>query len=123
MIMVSRYENADTLIDIMLDNCTFLTVPGLPTSMATYLGRPWKSCAQVVFMSSTIYVHINQLGWSPWNKSNLWLDSLYFAEYHNLRPSASLTVCVKWTIFHVLTERDVHKFKVLNIIHGSNWLP
>jgi hypothetical protein len=57
----SLWVGMNTLIGIMLDNCTFPAVPGLPTSTETYLGRPWKSCAQVIVMSSAIYVHINQL--------------------------------------------------------------
>lgn len=71
------------------------------------------------FMSATIQPR----GWLEWY-GNYGLNTLYYGEYRNYGPGASLAGRVKWPGFHIL--RDVNEavfFTVGQFIDGMSWLP
>ncbi|CAH2065517.1 unnamed protein product [Thlaspi arvense] len=75
-------------------------LPNLNTT-ATYLGRPWKLYSRTVFMQNYMSDVLKPEGWLEWN-GDFALDTLYYGEYMNNGPSASLDRRVKWPGYHVL---------------------
>lgn len=83
---------------IVIQNCDIVPEPALyPVrfEMKSYLGRPWKAYSKTIVMESRIGDVIQPEGWTPW-MGNLYLDTLYYAEYNNEGPGASLNGRVKW---------------------------
>ncbi|GLT74214.1 hypothetical protein SLA2020_460240 [Shorea laevis] len=92
-------------------------------STPTYLGRPWKQYSRTVVMQSYISNFIRPEGWLEWN-GNLYLDTLYYAEYMNTGPGAGLGHRVQWPGYHVLNNSaQAANFTVAQFIDGNLWLP
>ncbi|KAL3536983.1 hypothetical protein ACH5RR_000349 [Cinchona calisaya] len=86
----------------------------------TYLGRPWKDCARVVFLKSDLGIIIDPEGWLEWGKK----EQLYFGEYGNKGVGASTGQRVNWPGFHVIENySEASKFSVKQFIGGDSWLP
>jgi pectinesterase len=66
---------------------------------------------------------ISPEGWTPWNESKFYLDTLTYGEYKNFGPGAKLGSRVKWPGYHVLVESEARKFTVAELIEGDLWLP
>lgn len=74
-------------------------------------------------MQSYISEAVNPQGWLEWN-GNLYLDTLYYAEYMNRGPGAGLSSRVSWPGFHVLTDpKEANDYTVAQFIQGNMWLP
>ncbi|KAK7356265.1 hypothetical protein VNO80_15533 [Phaseolus coccineus] len=83
---------------IVLQNCEIVPEQALfPSRFKTksYLGRPWKPFARTVVMESNIGDFIAPEGWNVWD-GNLYLDTLYYAEYANTGPGSNIQGRVKW---------------------------
>lgn len=94
-----------------------------PSSVKSYLGRPWQKYSRTVFMKTSIDSFINPAGWLAWS-GNFALDTLYYAEYANTGAGASTSNRVTWKGYHVLTSAtQASPFTVGNFIAGSSWLP
>lgn len=92
-------------------------------STPTYLGRPWKLYSRTIIMQSYISDAIRPQGWLEWNQ-DFALDTLYYAEYMNNGPGASLRERVKWPGYHVLNNSaQAVNFTVAQFIEGDLWLP
>ncbi|MED6150700.1 hypothetical protein PIB30_074968 [Stylosanthes scabra] len=90
----------------------------------SFLGRPWKPYSRTIFLQNYISDVISPLGWTPWNDSNFWLDTLYYAEYMNTGAGAGLDKRVKWPGYRVLKSSDeASNFTVAKFIEGNLWLP
>uniref|UniRef100_M4BCH4 Pectinesterase n=1 Tax=Hyaloperonospora arabidopsidis (strain Emoy2) TaxID=559515 RepID=M4BCH4_HYAAE len=50
----------------------------------SYLGRPWRPFARVVFQNSELSDVVNAAGWSDWNGDST--DDVEFAEFNNTGP-------------------------------------
>ncbi|KAI1793818.1 pectin lyase fold/virulence factor [Ganoderma leucocontextum] len=59
------------------------TIQGTGT---TYLGRPWRDYARVVFQNSVLGSNVPAVGWSVWGSET---DHVTFAEYGNTGSGAS----------------------------------
>ncbi|PQQ01823.1 hypothetical protein Pyn_26850 [Prunus yedoensis var. nudiflora] len=93
---------------------------GNVNSTKTYLGRPWGKYSRTVFIKSFMSNSITPEGWLEWSgKTNL--DTLYYAEYKNYGPGASVAGRVKWPGYHLISEVD--SFAVDKLIGGKSWLP
>lgn len=55
----------------------------------TYLGRPWRTYARVVFQNSELGAVVNEAGWSVWGDNPT--DNVYYGEYGNTGEGASGT--------------------------------
>lgn len=55
---------------------------------AYYLGRPWRSYAQVVFQRSELSEVINGEGWRVWNDDEPNTENVYFGEFENTGAGA-----------------------------------
>lgn len=61
----------------VFDRCT---VQG---SGSSYLGRPWRNYARVIFQNSSIGSNVRKEGWSVWTSSDPRTDHVTFSEYNN----------------------------------------
>ncbi|GLB53426.1 pectinesterase [Neptunitalea chrysea] len=90
-----------------------------------YLGRPWRSYAKTVFISTRMDAHILKEGWNPWTGDKMFPDkdkTTYYAEYESVGEGASAETRVAWS--HQLTDKELKKYKVNNILKGcDNWNP
>uniref|UniRef100_M4BS89 Pectinesterase n=1 Tax=Hyaloperonospora arabidopsidis (strain Emoy2) TaxID=559515 RepID=M4BS89_HYAAE len=53
----------------------------------TFLGRPWRPYARVVFQNSELSNVVNAAGWSKWNGQSP--DHVHFREFKNVGPGAA----------------------------------
>ncbi|XP_026664175.2 pectinesterase 3 [Phoenix dactylifera] len=89
-------------------------------SVRTYLGRPWRTYARVVFMQSFLAEHIDPKGYISWNAGP---DTVYYGEYQNWGPGANTKDRVKWPGCHSFTDSsEVEDFTVARLIQGDTWL-
>ncbi|KAH6983526.1 pectin lyase fold/virulence factor [Ilyonectria sp. MPI-CAGE-AT-0026] len=54
---------------------------------ATYLGRPWRTYARVVFQNSDLGSVVNSAGWKAWGENPT--DNVYYGEFGNTGDGAS----------------------------------
>ncbi|KIM26851.1 carbohydrate esterase family 8 protein [Serendipita vermifera MAFF 305830] len=52
-------------------------------SGSSYLGRPWRNYAHVIFQNSAIGSNVKAAGWSVWSSSDTRTDHVTFGEYNN----------------------------------------
>lgn len=93
------------------------------TATYTYLGRPWKAYSRTIIMESYISGVVRPEGWLEWS-GNVSLDTLYYAEYMNYGPGASLTSRVKWPGYHIFnSSAQALNYTVAQFLDGDLWLP
>lgn len=78
----------------------------------TYLGRPWRDYAKVVFMDCELGKHIAPSGWVNWGNTDR-DKTAYYAEYKNTGPGASPSTRVEWS--HQLSDQEAAKYTLENI--------
>jgi len=113
---------------ISLHHCRLLPAPELAAAAyptLTYLGRPWKLYARVVYMVSFMAEHVAAAGWLAWDASGRAPDStVYYGEYQNSGPGAVVAGRVAWLGLRVITEAaEAMEFTVGRFIDGDSWLP
>jgi pectinesterase len=89
-----------------------------PQVKRTYLGRPWRAYAKVVFMDCEMDGNIRPEGWHNWGKVENEATAFY-AEYNNSGAGASTEKRVAWS--HVLTKSQAKQYTIENIFKG--WKP
>ena len=72
-------------------DCDITGAPGVKT----YLGRPWRDYASVVFLRTHMSDVVRPEGWFDWKKPEAHHTTRY-AEFENSGPGADLTHRVKW---------------------------
>ena len=75
---------------------------------SVYLGRPWRSYAQTVFIQCEMGSHIRPEGWDNWGSSEK-EKTVFYAEYANFGPGAANTQRVPWA--HQLSRRQAKKYQ------------
>eukprot|EP00644_Phytophthora_capsici_P002588 jgi/Phyca11/105972/e_gw1.11.211.1 len=55
----------------------------------TYLGRPWRPYARVVWQNSELGDVVHPQGWKRWNNDTS-TDNVYFKEFNNTGPGAAI---------------------------------
>lgn len=74
-------------------------------------------------MNTYMSAMVQPRGWLEWY-GNYGLNTLYYGEYRNYGPGASLAGRVKWTGFHILRDAsEAVMFTVERFIDGMSWLP
>lgn len=78
---------------------------------ASYLGRPWRNYARVVFQTTDMSAVINSAGWASWSDAAPNTDHVYFKEYKNTGTGSQGTR-VSWAIqlFLPFSRRGVFGF-------------
>ncbi|CAI0551601.1 unnamed protein product [Linum tenue] len=89
----------------------------------TFLGRPWKEYSRTVFMNTYMSGSVQPRGWLEWF-GNFGLGTLWYGEYKNYGPGASLSGRVKWPGYHIIKDAATARFfTVGQFIDGGSWLP
>ncbi|KAL6964708.1 putative pectinesterase/pectinesterase inhibitor 22 [Sarracenia purpurea var. burkii] len=89
----------------------------------TYLGRPWKQYSRTVYMNTYMSGLVQPRGWLEWY-GDFALGTLWYGEYKNFGPGASLSGRVKWPGYHIISDASVASyFTVGRFIDGRSWLP
>ncbi|EOY11549.1 hypothetical protein QUC31_009424 [Theobroma cacao] len=89
----------------------------------TYLGRPWKQYSRTVFMNTYMGALVQPRGWLEWY-GDFALNTLWYGEYRNYGPGASLSGRVKWPGYHIIRDASTANFfTVGRFIDGRSWLP
>lgn len=97
---------------LVIHNCRIVPEAKLQPQrlqVKTYLGRPWKAFARTVVMESQLGDLIQPLGWKEW-MGNMFLDTIYYAEYGNSGPGASTAGRIKWNTLHFLNRQSAQQF-------------
>lgn len=119
-------NSPDENTGISTHNCKIAAASDLKpvqSNVATYLGRPWFQYSRTVIMQSYLDDLIHPAGWGPWPGSSAF-EKLYYGEYMNKGPGASISGRVKWPGYHAsLTSADAQSFSVAGFIAGDLWLP
>lgn len=89
----------------------------------TFLGRPWKQYSRTVFMNTYMSSMVQPRGWLEWY-GDFALGTLWYGEYRNYGPGASVAGRVKWPGYHIIKDASVAGFfTVGRFIDGRAWLP
>ncbi|KAI4301745.1 hypothetical protein L6164_034992 [Bauhinia variegata] len=89
----------------------------------TYLGRPWKQYSRTIYMNTYMSGLVQPRGWLEWF-GDFALNTLWYGEYRNYGPGASLAGRVKWPGYHIIRDAAAADFfTVQHFIDGGSWLP
>ncbi|KAA8545199.1 hypothetical protein F0562_019912 [Nyssa sinensis] len=89
----------------------------------TYLGRPWKQYSRTVYLNTYMSGLVQPRGWLEWY-GNFALATLWYGEYRNYGPGASVSGRVQWPGFHLIKDASVaNYFTAGRFIDGMSWLP
>ncbi|CAH9073853.1 unnamed protein product [Cuscuta epithymum] len=92
-------------------------------SQPTYLGRPWKQFSRTVYINTFMSRMVQPRGWLEWY-GDFALNTLWYGEYRNYGPGASLAGRIKWPGYHVIRNAPTATyFTVQHFIDGMSWLP
>lgn len=89
-----------------------------PQVKRTYLGRPWRAYAKVVFMDCEMDSNIRPEGWHNWGKVEN-ESTAFYAEYNNTGAGSNTDKRVGWS--HVLSKNEAKQYTIGNIFKG--WKP
>ncbi|XP_059648468.1 putative pectinesterase/pectinesterase inhibitor 22 [Cornus florida] len=100
---------------VIQDSYVYATKP-------TYLGRPWKQYSRTVFLNTYMSGFVQPRGWLEWY-GDFALSTLWYGEYRNYGPGASLSGRIRWPGYHIINDKSVAKFFTVGFIDGRSWLP
>uniref|UniRef100_A0A803MVL0 Pectinesterase n=1 Tax=Chenopodium quinoa TaxID=63459 RepID=A0A803MVL0_CHEQI len=98
---------------------SFVHCPVTGTGGHAVLGRAWFEAARAVFSYCPMSDVVNPEGWSDNNKPEV-QKTVFFGEYNNKGPGASLAKRVPYT--KKLTEAEAKTFISLEYIDAAKWL-
>lgn len=86
-----------------------------------FLGRPWFSYAQTVYMQCFLDDMLEPQGWlDSWGFN----ETAYCGEYKNYGPGSSTDQRVKWPGYNDIADPNIaQQFTVAEFIKGNRWLP
>lgn len=92
-----------------------------PTVKRTYLGRPWRPHAAVVWLHCELPAQVPPEGWHNWNKPENEQTARY-AEYNSTGPGANPSSRVKWS--RQLTDEQARGIAIESVLGGTDgWNP
>jgi pectinesterase len=92
-----------------------------PPDARVFLGRPWRSCARVVYLNCRMDRHIRPEGWNNWDRSSN-EKSAWFAELASTGPGADTTNRAGWA--QAITTAEAAAFAPEVFLKGSDgWNP
>lgn len=98
----------------LFNNCR---IKGATPANATWLGRPWRANAYVVYKNCYLGAHIQINGWT--NMSDNKAENARFYEYGNTGPGAYIN-----SYRRQLTSSEASSFTISNLLAGSDgWNP
>lgn len=92
-----------------------------PSDARVFLGRPWRSCARVVYLDCWMGDHIRPEGWNNWdNAANE--KTAWFAELASSGPGANPAARVPWA--RQITPAGAAAFAPKQFLKGNDgWKP
>ena len=96
-------------------------ITGETPSVRTYLGRPWRPFASVVYLDTRMSEVVRPVGWHNWDQPERERSARY-AEYNSTGPGANPTARVKWS--RQLTKAEARAITVEKVLGGADgWDP
>jgi pectin methylesterase-like acyl-CoA thioesterase/acetyl esterase/lipase len=96
-------------------------ITGSPKDSRTYLGRPWRDYASVVFLNTKMSNIVRPEGWHNWNKPHR-EKTAFYAEYQSIGPGANPSARVDWS--HQLTAEQAGQYTLQKVLSGHDgWDP
>ena len=90
-------------------------------NVKTYLGRPWRAYASVVFLNTEMSDVVRPEGWNNWNLPDREKTSRY-AEYNSIGAGAGPKTRVRWS--RQLSENEARALTAERVLAGSDgWNP
>jgi pectinesterase len=92
-----------------------------PDRRKSYLGRPWRPFASVIFLNCQLPEEIAPEGWHNWNDPTR-EKTVRYAEYRSTGPGANPAARVKWS--GQLKEEEARAYAMEKVLSGSDgWKP
>ncbi|RYQ86709.1 hypothetical protein Ahy_B10g106347 [Arachis hypogaea] len=86
---------------------------------STFLGRPWRPYAKVLFYNTSMANIIQPAGWDLWDSSQH-ENNIMFAEYGNFGPGSNTSKRVNWTT--TLDLKTVDMMTNISFIDSEGWV-
>jgi pectinesterase len=87
----------------------------------TYLGRPWRPFANVIFLDTEMSEAVRPAGWDNWRDPER-EKTVRLAEFNSHGPGANPAARVAWS--HPLTRREAKKITLPKVLGGADgWKP
>ena len=97
------------------------TISGDSPGLKTYLGRPWRAFASVIYLNTTMSDVIRPVGWFNWDDPAREKTARY-AEFNSTGPGANPAARVTWS--KQLSAAEAAKITVETVLGGAdNWNP
>ncbi len=120
-IAAHRRTRPDESTGFVFRDCRLTGAAGAE-SPGVFLGRPWRSCARVVFLNCWMGGHIRPQGWDNWNNTPANEKTAWFAESGSTGPGANAAARVAWA--RMLTPSSAAAFAPEAFLKGSDgWNP
>jgi len=108
---------AEQKFGFVFSNCT---ITGDSPEVKTYLGRPWRSFAAVIFLNTKMEDVVRPEGWHNWDKPESEKTARY-AEFKSTGPGANRNRRVAWSKqLSEIEAKDITLEKVLAGVDGWN---
>ncbi len=99
----------------------YCKITGESSDVKTYLGRPWRDFASVVFLDTEMSDVVRPAGWHNWDLPNREQTSRY-GEFNSTGPGANPSARVSWS--RQLTKAQAKSITVKTVLSGSDgWDP
>jgi len=90
----------------------------------TFLGRPWRDRATVVYKNTWMDDHISTLGWEEWSLNckkapYTPCQNVTYAEYHSTGPGSDAMMRLPWT--QQLTDKQAMNWNIHSVL--GDWNP
>src|SRR6185503_6011192 len=96
-------------------------ITGETDEVKTYLGRPWRDFASVIFLNTEMSGVVRPVGWHNWDKPAREKSSRY-AEYKSIGPGAQKESRVLWS--RQLSGTEARSITVEKVLGGADkWNP
>jgi pectinesterase len=96
-------------------------ITGEGPDVKTYLGRPWRAFASVVFLNTEMSEVVRPVGWHNWDKPDREKTSRY-AEFRSTGPGVQKESRVSWS--RQLSATEARSFTVNKVLRGADgWNP
>ncbi|HEX5323546.1 MAG TPA: pectinesterase family protein [Capsulimonadaceae bacterium] len=108
----------DQAYGFVFSNCH---ITGKTADVQTYLGRPWRGYASVIFLNTDMGGVVRPEGWKNWNNTDRDKTARY-AEFHNTGPGSATKDRVSWS--KQLSASQASEISLGSVLGGTDeWNP
>jgi pectinesterase len=96
-------------------------ITGASATVKTYLGRPWRAYANVIYLNTEMDTVVRPEGWHNWNFPER-ERTVRYAEYESRGPGAQIRARVLWS--HQFTKAEAGAITPRRVLGGADrWQP